>query len=171
MAGVSNLACVARIAAPVGVTISPSAGDGFQWAGIWRRISNVAGAGTGNTPWAVCTCPLLSGRDEAYNSAMPRASRAIAAPVISIIASIAPTSWKCTSSTLIPWTVASAFARHWNIESAISRTLGDNVEACSRVTISDRLRICGKRVSCSESTTSKREPRIPLSWKASSLNS
>src|SRR5260370_88488 len=53
IAGVSKRASVARMAAPVGVTISPSTGQGRQGADTRLAISSVAGAGIGKRPWAV----------------------------------------------------------------------------------------------------------------------
>ena len=65
MAGRRNSAKVATIAAPVGVTNSNVAASGIIGACTALNILSVAGAGTGNSPWAARTQPLPNGNGEA----------------------------------------------------------------------------------------------------------
>ncbi len=59
---------------------------------MFLRISMVAGAGTGMRPWAQFTNPPPSSIDEQSTWSMLSASRQMAAPTISTMASVAPTS-------------------------------------------------------------------------------
>jgi len=88
-------ACAPTIAAPVGVTSSKA--DARVVRGRPRRHSTVAGAGSGRTPWRALMRPCPIGSGETTSSA-PRWSSAAALPTMSTIASMPPTSWKCTSS-------------------------------------------------------------------------
>ena len=94
------------IAAPVGVVHSP-----FTWlnlTGIFFKISTVAGAAAGITPWAHCINPDPSGTDVEYTLSIFNKSKSIHEPTISTIESIAPTSWKWILSIVVPCTFASA---------------------------------------------------------------
>lgn len=95
-------------AAPVGVVYSPSRSP--EYAGIPSRMREVAGAGTGMTPWAQVTWPnpVLSG--EATTLSGDRRSISMQTPTTSATASSAPTSWKWTMFTGSPWTLDSASA-------------------------------------------------------------
>ncbi|OPZ81970.1 MAG: hypothetical protein BWY76_02855 [bacterium ADurb.Bin429] len=94
------------MAAPVGVTSSASVS--VETMGTSRTSSAVAGAGMGKQPCAQVTKPRPSGSGEATTRSMPSASMPMAVPTISTMASMAPTSWKCTWSGVVPCTSASA---------------------------------------------------------------
>jgi hypothetical protein len=93
------------MAAPVGVVSSPCPS---KRAGRSRRISSVAGAGTGMRPCIVSTIPLPSGGGAENTSGCPSSSSASAAPQTSTMLSTAPTSWKWTDSSGTSWILASA---------------------------------------------------------------
>jgi len=80
------------IAAPVGVTISVVASDGFT--GIFFKMPKVAGTGTGICPWEQSTEPDPRGTTEANTFLIPRYSTHRKEPIISTIESIPPISWK-----------------------------------------------------------------------------
>ena len=67
-----------------------------------------AGAGTGRMPWAhfMVPDPTLRGDETVFS--MPAISTRTKAPMMSAMESMAPTSWKWTSSGVVPWTFASA---------------------------------------------------------------
>ena len=109
---------VARMAAPVGVVNSQAIADSAS--GISRSNSAVAGAGMLTSPWAIRTRPLPVGTGEATSRSTPSRSQPTAVPTMSAIESAAPTSWKCTFSTVTPCTLASASARRVKIRPAIS---------------------------------------------------
>ena len=78
----------------------------------------MAGAGTGNTPWADRTMPPPTFIGETTMRSAPNHSSANTAPTMSMIESMAPTSCRCTFSIDIPWIAASASASRMNIRSA-----------------------------------------------------
>ena len=92
----------------MGVVNSPSTSPANTGTPL-RRMA-VAGAGTGRTPWAHLTWPypVLSGEATILSALSLSMSRHV--PTTSATASMAPTSWKWTSSTGLPWTSASAEA-------------------------------------------------------------
>ena len=114
------------IAAPVGVTSSPSASSARH--STPRRSSIVAGAGSGNVPCVPETKPWNVGIGLEITFGAPISSRQMAAPTMSMMASTAPTSWKCTSSTDVPWTAASASASLVNMRPAVSLTQSESRE-------------------------------------------
>lgn len=95
-------------AAPVGVVISPSMSPANT--GMSRSMSAVAGAGTGSMPCAQRTWPkpVRTGETTILSGASMSSSQLT--PTTSATASIAPTSWKCTSPTSRPCTALSALA-------------------------------------------------------------
>ena len=105
-------ASAATSAAPVGVTSSSSIST--PWIGAPRSSSSVAGAGSGSVPWAASTKPRPIGSGEHSTCSTFSDSSASATPTTSPIASIAPTSWKCTRSGSMPWILPSAMARRLN---------------------------------------------------------
>ena len=98
----------ARSAAPVGVVSSPEAGPVTTGTAALCSSSAVAGAGTGRVPCDVSTVPDPTATGVATSEVIPNACRPAQAPTMSTMESMAPTSWKWTSSTVVPWTVASA---------------------------------------------------------------
>ena len=109
---------MARIAAPVGVVSSHGTDDSAK--GIFRNSSAVAGAGMLHSPWAMRTRPVPVATGEATIRSAPNRSQPTAAPTMSAIESAAPTSWKWTFPTVVPWTLASASARQVKIRRARS---------------------------------------------------
>ena len=95
-------------AAPVGVQSSLFILP--EYVGMPRSMSSVAGAGTGSTPCAHFTVPPPTLTGEAYT--LSGASRCISMHTFSTsaIASMLPTSWKCTFLTAQPCTLLSASA-------------------------------------------------------------
>ena len=86
-------------------------------AGQWPRMDNIflggktlAIVGTGNRPWAQFTQPVPSVTGAASTRGWPSCSRQTQAPITSTMESIAPTSWKWTSSGGCPWIRPSATA-------------------------------------------------------------
>jgi len=106
-------ASVFIIAAPVGVVSSKGMED--EATGTPFKISIVAGAGIGILPCMVSAVPEPSGTGEQKTVTGCKDSTARAAPMMSIMESIAPTSWKWTSSALMPCTFPSASAISENI--------------------------------------------------------
>ena len=98
--------------------------------------SAVAGAGTGIEPWAVRTMPPPIGNGAMDQLAGPMASSRAAAVTISAMESIAPTSWKVTSSTGQPWTRASASARVAKMPMAWRLVSGGRADASSKARMS-----------------------------------
>ena len=129
-AGVWTGARWRRIAAPVGVTRSPS----IPSSRVTKPRSRcaAAGAGTGSRPWALRTRPAPRGIGPHDQQAPPRASIRKAAATTSVIESQAPTSWKATSSGAVPCTAPSASASSAKIARARSRTPGARPAASSR---------------------------------------
>ena len=119
---INGLAKVAKSAAPVGVISSLSTTDCLSSKGVSFKISRVAGAGTGNNPCAQFTKPWPLYIFEAYIVFTFKYSRHTEAPTASIIESIAPTSWKWTSSIDFPWIFDSAHAIYSNIFKEFSFT-------------------------------------------------
>ena len=74
-------------------------------------------------PWAVSTKPPPTGSAETCTASAPSRCRPSTAPVTSTIASTAPTSWKCTASTVLPCTRASASASRVKIRVAVATTV------------------------------------------------
>ena len=98
MAGMAPalVASVVRMAAPVGVTSSrrtPVSTTGKPFSN-----SAVPGPGTGMGPWGPRIIPPPIGRAEQWTASTPRRWRPMHAPVMSTIASTAPTSWNWTRS-------------------------------------------------------------------------
>ena len=87
----------------------------------------MAGGGTGKVPWDMVTVPVPTFRGEATKRDAPSQRSAMTPPTMSTIESTAPTSWKCTFSTEVPWTAASASASRRN--SAADSLLHLGVEA------------------------------------------
>ena len=77
---------------------------------------------------------------------------------MSTIASTAPTSWKWTVSTVVPWTFASASPSRSKQEIARARTSPGREEARSRATMSGR---CRPAAFPRETFTSTRVPATP----------
>ena len=102
--------------APVGV--SSSAWMPLEYTGASPRIRSVAGAGTGNTPWADRTMPPPTFIGDTTMRSAANHSSANTAPTMSMIESIAPTSCRWTCSIDIPWIAASASASRMNIRTA-----------------------------------------------------
>ena len=84
-----------------------------------------AGAGTGRMPWAhfMVPDPTLRGDETVFS--MPAISTRTKAPMMSAMESMAPTSWKWTSSGVVPWTFASASARSRKAAALLSFTRGE----------------------------------------------
>jgi hypothetical protein len=82
----------------VGVALAADGGEVDRRAPTSRRA--VAGAGTGSVPCAVSTTPEPTAIGDACTTSMPSRSSPRQAPAMSTIASAAPTSWKCTFSTV-----------------------------------------------------------------------
>ena len=99
----------ANSAAPVGVVSSTD--WPVPWTGAPANSRTTAGAGLGSTPCAPRTVPVPTATGLAYTEATPSDSRARQVPMTSIRASRPPTSWKWTTSGLVPWTRPSAAAR------------------------------------------------------------
>ncbi len=78
------------MAAPVGVV--SSAWMSLAAIGTPQRISAVAGAGTETRPWAIVIDPVPVGTGEAMVDSIAQACMATAAPTVSAIESMAPTS-------------------------------------------------------------------------------
>ncbi len=102
--------------APVGVT--SSAWISPPYTGTPCSSRTVAGAGTGNRPCAISIAPPPTFRGDDTMSSMPNHSRAKTTPTMSMMESMAPTSWRWTSSRDIPWIAASASARRRNMPMA-----------------------------------------------------
>ena len=100
----------AAIAAPVGVTSSPWRGPTLSGSPVAAAMFTTAGTGTGITPCWQRTIPVPSTTRGTMTLSTPRLSRQTAAATTSTMASIAPTSWKCTSSTGTPCALDSAWA-------------------------------------------------------------
>ena len=109
----------ATSAAPVGVTSSSVLST--PTVGMPCKRYAVAGAGRGILPWSQLTKPRVfrgSGADE--TEVMSRSSKAMTVPSISTMESTAPTSWKCTLSSVRLWTLPSAWARSVTTRWALS---------------------------------------------------
>ncbi len=101
-------ACTARAASPPSAITPPAS----------RRTSSAAGAGTGSTPCALTSVPWpIATLAQLAPTGSSQASAA-AVPTTSTIESIAPTSWKVTCSTVVPWSRASARASRSKISRA-----------------------------------------------------
>src|SRR6185295_14019227 len=98
------VACAVTRRAPVGVSSSPRP---LPYTGTPDTSCKVAGGGTGYTPCAIFTVPEPTLRGEARKRSTSSQPRPITEPTTSTIESTAPTSWKVTSSTSMPWTPAS----------------------------------------------------------------
>ena len=109
----------ATIAAPVGVTSSPSTSVIFRCKWLALTIFATAGTGIGRMPCWQRTVPRPSQRTGTITSVTSRSSRQTATDTISTIESTAPTSWKCTWSTGTLCALLSASARISNIRNAI----------------------------------------------------
>lgn len=109
----------ARIRAiPVGVQSSPASGGPPASTCQPFASSMTAGGGTVRSPCWVLTVPVPSATGELEPWPTPSVRMASATPTMSPIESRAPTSWKWTSSTVVPWTAASALASWVNASSA-----------------------------------------------------
>ena len=102
--GPNDVTSPASSAAPVGVVSSTV--WLVPWTGTPARSSTTAGAGLGSTPCAPRTVPVPRATGLANTEDTSNDSRARQVPITSISASRPPTSWKCTSSGLTPWTAA-----------------------------------------------------------------
>ena len=85
---------------------------------------------------------------------------------MSTIASTAPTSWKWTLSTVVPWTFASASPSRSKQEIARARVSAGRDEARSNATMSGRCRPCA---CLPETFTSTRVPATPPELPRSTL--
>ena len=111
---------VASSAAPVGVVISFATGPART--GTPRSSASTAGGGTGSGPCAPRVVPEPSTTGEPVSDDSPSEASPAHAPTTSATASSAPTSWKCTSSTSVRCTPASATASRVKASSARDRT-------------------------------------------------
>lgn len=109
--GAGPVRTAAANAAPVGVTCSPRMDVTVSGSDHLLAISVTAGTGTGITPCMHLTDPVPSQRSVKRTSSKPRSSMQNARETMSTIESTAPTSWRCTSSTGTPCTLASASER------------------------------------------------------------
>jgi len=75
---------------------------------VSNSVQVTAGAGTAILPCAASTKPSPRATVPAYNRSIPSSSMPHTVPITSRIASTAPTSCRCTFSTVVPWTAASA---------------------------------------------------------------
>ena len=100
----------------MGVTSSRSTST--PWIGAPLSSSSVAGAGSGRLPCAAFTNPRPIGSGEQITRSTCSDSSASATPTISPMASIAPTSWKCTRSGGMSWIRPSAIASRLNASCA-----------------------------------------------------
>ncbi len=112
----------------------------------------MAGGGTGNVPCDIVTVPVPTLRGEATKRAAPSQRSAITPPTMSTIESTAPTSWKCTFSTVVPCTAASASARRRKSAAARSFTSASRPEASSSSRMWRRCRCAGEGPSATTST-------------------
>ena len=109
--GPKPVALAVSSAAPVGVHSSiAGAVGGPAYDGAPRSSCATAGGGTGIEPCAPRTVPEPTATGETTRVSRRRCSSPAATPTTSAIASSAPTSWKCTSSGVVPCTAASATA-------------------------------------------------------------
>ena len=77
------------------------------------------GSASGRERTSPCRCPV--GTDRLVKRSTPSRSRAMAAPAMSAMLSRAPTSWKWTFSSGMPWAAASASASRRKMRRARSR--------------------------------------------------
>src|SRR3990170_3996680 len=117
--GPKDEARVFTMAAPVGVVSSNGAVEAAT--GTPFNISRVAGAGMGMVPCIVLAQPVPSAIGEDTILLTLSESTAMAAPQMSIIESIAPISWKWTSSAFMPCILPSDSAM--TLKMAVERVL------------------------------------------------
>lgn len=140
----------------MGVTSSPSPSPRRQ--GASESNARAAGTGTGIFPWDDHASPDPPGRAEQKAPGAPRCSKRKQAETMSTIASVAPTSWKCTFSFEVPWTFASATASFSKHRTARSLVPAGRFARRRRERISGR---CLEDVFRAESLTLTRVPAIP----------
>ncbi len=112
----------------------------------------MAGGGTGNVPCDMVTVPVPTFRGEATKRDAPSHRSATTPPTMSTIESTAPTSWKCTFSTDVPWTAASASASRRKSAAARSFTSVSRVDESSSSRMWRRWRCVGAGASAATST-------------------
>ena len=100
----------------------------------------LAGAGTGIVPCWQVTVPEPSSTGPVKTASARSSSRQMAAPVMSMMESTAPTSWKWTSSGVVPCTWASASASREKMERAVRFTASERPLAPISLRISAMVR-------------------------------
>ena len=157
MAGIEPhvVTVAANRAAPVGVV--SSATTSVPWMGAPDNRAMVAGAGTGIVPWADSTEPVPVATLAEPTSSMSSTSRAAQVPTTSTMLSIAPNSWKYTSSGGIPWRRPSTAAR----ASKVSRTRRAIRSGKSAASTMARISRAGRWVASSSAVTRTSIAAIP----------
>ena len=151
-------------AAPVGVVSSVSDGPPGRW-GRRRASAAVAGAGTGSMPCEVSTVPA-AGRDRRREQRVD-AERVEPAhtPTMSTIESSAPTSWKCTSSSVDAVHGASATASASKAAQRVATHVGSG--SCADSSIA---RMSGQCRWAGSSAASTRTPTAAMPRERHALN-